>query len=371
MTSLSLYDKTTTFSGVYVVFMINRMHVLYQLLVMPSQLVHPYMIWGILGLGLFSQINLFILSKWFSYHYAEKGYQGFVELFGRRIVRFLALLGLILLLIKISTLILGIGEVIYQYIFPSMNSNWLILFIFITCYYIAVQGMEKTIQFVMIAFFSTIWMLILFLPFFFPPTASLHDVYPIFPIEWSMDSWKGLLFIWSALSGPEWLVFLAPWLKPQQKILKYFSIANGISVLEYLLIFVASLFFFGSTYLSKTKYPVVDLIRYLQSPVFERIDFIWLSIHLIILVFVVSFFILYFYNAARIVLGTQDKQVTRIGFTTCWLVIVITAVMVNEWFGKSGEEQNFFQNLGIWSDAFTYLLVPTLLLASIKLRRRV
>ena len=69
MASFSLYDKTTTFSGVYVVFMVNRMQVLYLLLVMPSSLVHPYMIWGILVMGLLSQINLFLLSKWFSSHY--------------------------------------------------------------------------------------------------------------------------------------------------------------------------------------------------------------------------------------------------------------------------------------------------------------
>ena len=199
-----------------------------------------------------------------------------MELFGVRTVRFFALLGLFLLFIKISALTLGVGEVVYQYIFPSMNSNWLILFILLICYYIAAQGMEKTIRFVIIAFLSTIWMLILFVPFFFPPTASLHDLYPLILTEWSVDSWKGLLFIWSALSGPEFLIFLAPWLKPQQKMLKYFTLANAISILEYLLLFVASLFFFGSAYLSKIKFPVVDMIRYLQSPVFERIDIILL-----------------------------------------------------------------------------------------------
>ncbi|RXT13670.1 GerAB/ArcD/ProY family transporter [Ammoniphilus sp. CFH 90114] len=370
MTSLSLFNKNTTFDGIYVVFIINRMQVLYFLLVMPGQLVDPYMIWGILAIGLLSQINLFILSKWFASHFAEKGFQGFVELFGSRIVRFLAVLVLILLLIKISTLLLGVGEVVYQYIFPSMNSNWLILFIFLVCYYVAAQGVENTIRFVMIAFFSTIWMLILFSPFFFPSTASLHNLYPLIPTEWSNHSWKGLLFIWSAFSGPEFLVFLAPWLKPQQRMLKYFSIANAISVLEYLLIFIAALFFFGSAYLNKTKFPAVDMIRYLQSPAFERIDIILIAIHLFILVFVISFYMLFFYYTGRIVLGTRDKQATRFGFTTSWLVMVVTAIVVNEGLWKSGEEQNLFLNLEIWSRAFTYLVVPAFLLGSTKLKER-
>jgi hypothetical protein len=368
--SFSLYDKNTTFSGVYVVFMVNRMQILYLLLIMPSYLVHPYMIWVILALGILSQLNLLLLSKWFSSNAASRGYQGFVQLFGERMLRFFAFLGLFIILIKIIVLTLGIGTVVHQYIFPSMNSSWFILFIFLICYYVAAQGVEKTVSFVVIVFLSTIWMLIVFFPFFLPPTASLHNLYPLIPTEESFNPWKQLLFVWSALSGPEFLVFLTPWLKPQQNMLKYMTIANAISVVEYVLLFVAALLFFGSTYLSKTRFPVVDMIGYLQFPLLERMDLILISVHLFVLVFVLSIFMLYFYGAVRIVLGTRDKQTTRFGFTTCWLVILLSSVIANEWFWKSGEEQSLWLNLEVWSRAVTLLFVPAFLLAITKLKEK-
>jgi len=369
MTSLSLYDKTTSFGSVYTVFIMNRIQVLYFFLIMPSFLVHPYMIWGIIAIGLFTQINLFILSKWFHSRYAG-GYQGFVDLLGDKPVRILAFLSLGLLFIKIAVLTLGIGEIVYQYIFPSMNSNWFVLFIFLICYYIASQGMEKTIQLVVIVFFSTFWILFVFISFFFPPTAAIHDLYPLYPIEWTRDSWRGILFIGSAFSGPEFLVFLAPWLKPKQTILKSFTIANMISTMEYLLLFLASLFFFGPAYLNQIEFPVIDMIRYLQSPFFERIEIILISIHLFVLIFGLSIFLLYFYGAARVVVGTAAKKTTRLGFLISWLMIVSGVIIVNEWFWKSGDKQILLLNLQIWFGAFTYLLVPVSLLAVMKWKER-
>lgn len=370
MASFSLYDKNTTFSGVYVVFMVNRVQVLYLLLIMPSYLVHPYMIWVILTVGILSQLNLWLLSKWFSSNAASRGYIGFVQLFGKQTLRFLAFLGLFILLIKIIVLTLGIGTVVHQYIFPSMNSSWFILFIFLIGYYQAAQGVEKTISFVSIVFLSTIWMLITFFPFYLPPSASLHNLYPLIPTEGSFNPWKQVLFVWSAYSGPEFLVFLTPWLKPQQKMLKSMTIANAISVAEYLLLFVAALLFFGSTYLGKTRFPVVEMIRYLQFPFLERFDMILISIQLFVLVFVISIFFLYFYGAVRTVLGTSDKQTTRFGFTTCWLVILASSVIANEWFWKSVEEQSIWLNLEVWSRAVTYLFVPAVLLTLTKLKEK-
>lgn len=328
MTAFSLYDKTSTSSSVYVMFMVNRLQMLYFILIMPSHLVHPYMIWGIIAIGILSQINLTMLSKWVASDYSAKGYQGFVQLFGERMVRFFAFIGLFVILIKITVIALGYVEVVYQFIFPLMNTNWMILFILLISWYVAAQGMEKAIRFVVIAFLSTVWIILVYFPFFFPPIASLYDLYPLIPVDWSMHSWKGLLFIWSSLSGPEYLICLVPWLNSKQKMLKYLTIANAMSVLEYLLLFVASLLFFGSNYLSKSKFPVIDMIRYLQSPVFDRIDIILISVHMFHFVFAISIFLLYFYGAVRIIVGRLHEQTTRIGFMTSCITIFICMIIV-------------------------------------------
>ena len=71
---------------------------------MPTYLLQPFMIWGIVAMAIFSQLNIRLLCKWLESNYAKKGYQGFVELIGVRMVRLLTFIGLILILIKITVI---------------------------------------------------------------------------------------------------------------------------------------------------------------------------------------------------------------------------------------------------------------------------
>lgn len=341
---------------------------LYFFLIIPRYLVQPYMILGIVAVGMLSQINMILISKWFSSEYSTKGYQGFVQLLGKKTVTFFAFIGLFPILVRITVLTLGCVEVIHQYIFPSMNSNWLIIAIFLSCYYVASQGMEKTIRFVVITFFTTIWMLILFSPFFFPPIAALHDLYPIIPPKWTSIPWKGLLLVWVSMSGPEFLVFLAPWINTKQGMLKYLSVANAITIFECLVLFISSLLFFGSNYLDKTKFPVVDMLRYLQFPAYERIDIVMISLNLFVLVFSNAIFVLLFYGAIRIFLGKEDKETTRIGFTATLIIILLTSLIINEWFWKSGDKQSIWLILQIGLASVSYFIVPAFIVLVTKLK---
>lgn len=124
------------------------------------------MIWGIILVGMLSQLNLMVLSKWVSSDYASKGYQGFVQIFGESLVRLFTFFGVILMLVKVVVLTLGYVEIIHQLVFPSMNANWLVVFIMVICCYVASLGMSNSIRFVVIAFLCTIWMIVLFYPFF-------------------------------------------------------------------------------------------------------------------------------------------------------------------------------------------------------------
>jgi hypothetical protein len=344
---------------------------LYLFLIMPLYLIHPYMVWGIIAMGILSQIILIMLSKWFASKYAKRGYQGFVDLFGERMVRFFSFAGLFLILVKLSVITLGFSEIVQQFIFPAMNPTWMILFLLLVSWYVAVQGMGNTIRFVVIAFFSTIWMIFLFVPFFFPPTASLYDLYPIIPTDWSMDSWKGLLLVLSSLSGPEYLIVLSSWIKPKQKMLKYLSIANTITIVEYLIVFIASILFFGSNYLAKSNFPVINIIRYLQSPFFERIDIILISMYMFHFIFVISMLILFFYGAIRIIFRRMYRQSSRIGFIAICLMIFVSIIFANEFIWKNGKTRNILLDLQIWLGALTYLLVPAFLLMASKLKGRV
>jgi len=193
----------------------------------------------------------------------------------------------------------------------------------------------------------------------------------LIPTNWTTDSWKGLLLIWSSYSGPEYLICLIPWIKPQQKMSKYLTYANALSTSEYLLLFIASLFFFGSNYLSKSKYPIIHMIRYLQSPMFERLDIILISLHMFLLVFAISIFLLCIYGATRIILKKTSTQPSRMGFTVTCIMLFLCFVIVNNWIWSIETEQNFLLNIQIWLSGITYFIVPTFLLLLTKLKGRV
>ncbi|PPA69172.1 GerAB/ArcD/ProY family transporter [Jeotgalibacillus proteolyticus] len=371
MSGFSIFDKTSSLHSIYVTLMVNRIQMLYFVIILPVFLIYPYMIWVIILVGFLSQMSIFLLSKWFNSIYASKGYEGFAELLGERSVRVLAFIGLGLILLKITVITLGYVEITQHFIFPSLNTNWMILFILLICWYVGSLGMAPTIRFVVIAFLSTAWMVLLLVNFLFQPSNTIHDLFPLVPFDWTIESWKGVLFIFSALSGPEYLVLLAPWFNTRKKILKYMTIGNAFTIFEYLFLFIASLFFFGPHYLKEIRFPMMEVMRYMESPVFERIDMILISFYLINFVFAISIFILLFYGASRITLKKSKEQTTKSGFAFCCSIVFICLFINNELFWKEATNQNILLELEIWAGALTYILIPLFLFTSLKRKGRV
>lgn len=368
MKALQLFNKNETYNGFYIMLMVNRLQLLYFFLIMPRYLIHPYMIWVIILVGLLSQLNILLLSRWFLTRFSSDGYNGFVQLFGKKLVRFLSLVGLFFILLKLFVIMLGFTEIVQIFMFPATDSNWLIFFILLTCLYVAWKGVGKTIRFVIISFFCTFWMFLFFVFFFFPPIAHLSDLYPIIPMELTRDSWKGILLILSSFSGPEFLVFLGPWFKANNRTFRYLSYGNALTVIEYVTFYMASLFYFGSNYLSKTPFPIVTMARYFQNPVIERIDMVMLALELFNIVFAGSIFLLLFYGASKVVNEKVYKPSSRIGFIFSVFIIFIGMLLVNEWIWKSDEKQVVLLNLQIIAGSLSYFAVPIIIIVAMKIK---
>ncbi|KUP04748.1 spore gernimation protein [Bacillus coahuilensis p1.1.43] len=369
MKSLQIFEKSQNKSGPYLIFLVNRIQVLFMPLIFQKYLIHPYMIVVIIVIGFVSQLNLYILSKCWKSSYLTEGAEGISKLFGKRMIRLYAFVGLFFILIKMAIFTLGYSDILHQYIFPSINNNWLISFIFLTSLYLASKGMEKTIQFVVIAIISTFWIIFIFVPFLYAPMSSIHDLYPLIPTDSSMFSWKGVLLIWSSLSGPEYLIFLKPWLKHDNRQFMYFTIGNLISVLEYLLLFIVAILFFGSNYLSKTLYPTIDMVKYFQSPVFERIDIIVISIYLFYIVFALALFLLFFYGLSRIAFAKWNLQPTRKGYLFCSAVILSSFLILYNFSWKSAYKDFLGLELAIVLSSLSYLIIPITLWIAIKRKK--
>ncbi|WP_236146560.1 GerAB/ArcD/ProY family transporter [Paenibacillus xylanilyticus] len=366
MKTLSLFKQTSTLGGIHLLLLVNRTQMHYFVLIMPVYLIHSYMVWGIIALGLLSQLNLMMLSRWFASSYAAKGYQGFVQLFGKRTVHIFAILGFLIILLKISIITLGYVEMLHSFIYPSMNKTWLILVILSISLFVASHGMEKTLRFVVIAFLCGAWILIMFIPFFFSSISNYRDLYPLIPTEWSGQSWQGLLFLWSAFSGPVYLAFMVPWLSSNTKITKYLVMGNMLTILEYSLLFIASVLFYGSNFLSRINFPVAYMGSYLQTSALERIEYILISFHMFNYVFDISILLLCFYGAARVFMKKMNSSTTLTGLLSSWFVILISIIIMDRWLWQTVPGQTMLLNLQIWLGALIYLLVPTILFTVVK-----
>ncbi|WP_336785032.1 GerAB/ArcD/ProY family transporter [Paenibacillus sp. MMO-177] len=370
MKAISLFRKTShQESGFYALFLTNRIQMLYYMIVMPSALVQPYMLLAIVAMGIASQFCLYMLSKWFATPYSAQGYKGFEKLFGKTGIKMLALASLPFLLFKISFISISYAAIMQQFVFPSMDREWHIVFPFILSCYFALFGMENMIRFVTVVFIGTIGIFFLYIPFFLVQSNSIHELYPLIPIGPEPFSWKSLLLVFSSFSGPEFLIAISYWLNPQQKMLKYLTIANTISVVEYLLISIAALLFYGSKYLPTIKYPNLEMGRYLQSPIFERVDIILISAYMFSVLYSIALFLLMIYGASRF-LGKTKTSTTRIGliFSSCAAMAVTLPISI--WFWEPGLEQAFWLDLQMWAGSASYLLVPLLVWIAIKRKAR-
>ncbi|CAG7651058.1 GerAB/ArcD/ProY family transporter [Paenibacillus allorhizosphaerae] len=370
MSAILLFEKESAFDGKYIFLIVNRLQMLYFVLLMPQYLVHPYMVWAIVAVGLASALNLALLAKWFASPYAAKGYPGFVELFGEQKLRLFCFLGMLFIFIKITVITLGYTEIVHQFVLPSIQKEWLLAFIFAVGCYLAVKGMEKAIRFIFIAYLCSFWLILLYIPFFFPPIALIHDLYPIIPTEWGTEQWQGILLIWASLSGPEYLVCFGAWFSHRDKLLRSMAIGNGLTIVEYLALFVASSLYFGPEYLKKSSYPVINMVRYLQSPIFERVDILMICIHIFHYVFAISLFILLFYGSLRVIAGKVKKPTTRAGFSASCMVLLLCLIVVYHWFWKSGTQGYFWPVLQASFAAVSFLAVPAFFVAAVRVKGR-
>lgn len=368
METHQLYKKTEKYNGFYAMLLVNRLQVLYFFMIMPNILINPYMIWVLIVVGIVSQLNLLLLSKWLSNSLTSRGFNGFVQLLGKKTVRLLSFIGLFFILLKLSVITLGYLEIVQTFMLPATDTNILILFILLFCFYVASKGVENTIRFVVISFLCTFWITLFFIYFFFPPVAQLSDLYPLVPFEWKTENWKAFFLILSSYSGPEYLVFLGPWLKTNNQTYRYLSYGNAFTIVEYVFLFIASLLYFGSNYLSKSHYPIVNMARYFQNPVFERTDMIMLSFELFNLVFAVSLFLLLFHGALKIAFTKMRNPLSEKGLLLSTFLVFIGIILLNELFWKSWEKQIFLLNLQIAAGSISYFLIPLGLLIVAKKR---
>lgn len=95
-----------------------------------------------------------------------------------------------------------------------------------------------------------------------------------------------------------------------------------------------------------------------------------ISLQMFHYVFFISVLLLCLYGAIRISAGTQYKETTRKGFYAVCLLVLAGVFLIQLFYWREGKELNHWANVQLFSGAFTYLLIPSLLLAVTKIKGR-
>jgi len=350
---------------------VNRLQVAFYILFLPHVLLYPYMIWAIVIVGVLSHFNLRLLAGWMRTEEARLGYEGFVRLLGERAARALAVPGAAAVLLDSAIVTLDYLEVTHHVLFPSAGKLTLLPLLWLAALYLAGQGMLLAGRFVVIAFVGSVWIAALFVQFLFPPVAEYRFLLPVFAGEPRGDLALILPTVWAALSGPQYLAFVARRFAPAGGMFRWLALGNALSVLEYTLFFLAVTLSFGTEYLRKIDYPVVQLIRYIQLPFFERLETILLPAHMILYVFLDAFFILFLRDALRVAAGAARKPDRPRWLMAAAVLWVAFVYVIGRFFWTTEPQHRLWIRVHTWLSGTLYALLPSFLaLAAVRRRRR-
>ena len=349
---------------------VNRLQAALYILCLPHVLLYPYMVWAILIVGAASHFHLRLLAKWLQTEEARLGHEGFVRLLGEKATRVLAVPGAIVILLESSIVTLDYLEITHHVLFPSVSKLTLLPLMWLASCFLAGYGMPAAGRFVVMAFLGSIWIVGLFLQFFFPPVANYRYLLPLFPQELHPGTPYNLLMLWAALSGPQYLAFVGHRFAPGSGMYRWLALGNALSVAEYILFFLAVTLSFGSEYMRKLDYPVVQLVRYIQLPFFERLETIVLPVHMVLYIFLNGFFILFVRDALRVAAGAVRKPQRWHWLAAAAVLWVAFVYVMGRFFWATETQHLFWIHVHMWLAGAMYALVPSFLVLAAAWRKR-
>ncbi|WP_304415334.1 GerAB/ArcD/ProY family transporter [Brevibacillus aydinogluensis] len=157
-----------------------------------------------------------------------------------------------------------------------------------------------------------------------------------------------------------------------KRLTKYILTGNVASLFEYVYFFFVSLLFFGSSYLKSIDIALVQLVRYIQLPFFERVDMIVVPAYMAPIVLVIALLMLYVYGALRILLKQIHKPPHARGFFMVSLAVVGYLLIVDHWLWTSETQRRMWEQLQMVVGGASFALTPALFLVlhAVQSRRR-
>ncbi|TLS53786.1 spore gernimation protein [Paenibacillus antri] len=174
--------------------------------------------------------------------------------------------------------------------------------------------------------------------------------------------WRTILDIYAAFLGYELALFLIPYAGERRGFIKGVYAANAFVTFVYFSTTFVALGFFGVTMVKTMKYPILDLLAYVEFPFVERIENVLYSLFLFkILLTALMYLWAALETAKRIVPRANPKWLTvfLIGANLALAVPPTTLQEVEDWL-----------RIGFETETLIALALPLLLIALLPLRKR-
>jgi hypothetical protein len=328
------------------------------------------MIWIIPIVALLSHLNLRVLSIWLQTREARLGQAGFTRLLGGFAVRLLAFLGIGVILMQSSILTLGYLDVVHQTLFPSMSKVTPLILLCAASFYLARLGMTSVGNFAIFAFVMSFWMILIYVQFLLPQKAVYEHLFPLFPQTVPHHILSNLLTVWAAFTGPEYLAFAGKRFAASAGLFRWLALGNAATALEYMFFFVITLLFYGAEYLQKIDLPVVQIVRYIELPFFERLEMIMVSNYMVLIIFMNALFIHYLHDAVRTVLNFVHQPKSALGLTVATILLISFMYFFSKFVWVLESEQNRWTTFHLWVSGATYAVIPSFLALAAHLRNK-
>ncbi|MCA0988360.1 GerAB/ArcD/ProY family transporter [Guptibacillus algicola] len=231
--------------------------------------------------------------------------QLFKRFFGKWLGSFLSVCWIVyttfgMFLITVTTIF-----IINTWVLPKTAPYLILLIITIPSFYLARNGLRIISRFSVLVFLFTSWMAILFMyPMF---TGNLLHLLPIIK-DGIMPILKSVPNITFSFLGIELLFIIYPFLEDKSKAVKGILIANGITLLSYLVVTFSSFIYYGPYEVVEYVWPTLNLVKPIEFPFLERFEIIFLSFYLLILATTgIPYYFASSFSIAQL-LGRKDHQ---------------------------------------------------------------
>lgn len=247
--------------------------------------------------------------------------------------------------------------------FPDINPNLLLVYFLIVAMFFVSKGIYNMAKITVICFFFTIWTIFLLL--LVVPEFSFVRLTP-FLFKDALDPFVSGLDAYSAFLGFELTLFLIPYVQRDETFGKAIVVGHLFTTFIYTAVCFMAMGFFSLEQLRATLYPTQEILKFMETPIIERIEnFIFGVFLLKILVTTVFYHWAALEITKQIFKKTKERKLLFFLFLGTFIVATIPTIQreVNEWFALVVNPYIFFVF------CFPLLLLLLLWIKSKKARR--